>query len=340
MSRASRAHRIALAAAYGGGGLGLLGAAATGLLFGEAQLAKWTIKVPDGPVPDCDGDYGTQFAADGVAPLTVAVLGDSTAAGMGAELPRQTPGALLANGLADILRRPVRLHCFAVVGALTSDLYPQLNQALELQPDVAVVLVGANDVTHVVRPPVSVRHLSRVVGQLAAAGSRVVVGTCPDLGTIRPIRQPLRWVCRRWSRELAAAQTIATVEAGGRTVSLGDLLGPEFLAAPEELFSADHFHPSPAGYAKATAALLPTVASVLGGLGEPAEEKLTAAMLRSLPHAAAAAADRAGTEVSAAGPTLAGGRWAQLRRRVRLLAARPTDPHPPGTMVTEPAAEV
>ena len=58
-----------------------------------------------------------------------------------------------------------------------------------------------------------------------------MVGTCPDLGTIRPIAQPLRAYARRLSRELAAAQTIAVVAAGGRTVSLGDLLGPEFATA-------------------------------------------------------------------------------------------------------------
>ncbi|GAA4205012.1 SGNH/GDSL hydrolase family protein [Actinocatenispora rupis] len=335
MSRASRARRIAVAAAYGGGGLGLLGAAATGVLIGEAKLARWAIRIPEDPVPECDGDYGTEYEG---APLTMAVLGDSSAAGMGAELPRQTPGALLASGLADILHRPVRLHCFAVVGALSADLHPQLDQALDVRPDVAVVLVGGNDVTHMTRPPVAVRHLSRVVERLRGAGAQVVVGTCPDLGTIRPIRQPLRWICRRWSRELAAAQTIGAVQAGARTVSLGDLLGPDFLAAPDEMFSADHFHPSPAGYAKAVAAILPTVASVVGGLGEPVGPE-PVRMLHSLPEAAVAAADRAGTEVSAASEAPVGGRWAQLRRRVRLLAARPTDPRKPATMVSEPAAE-
>ena len=51
------------------------------------------------------------------------------------------------------------------------------------------------------------------------------------------------------SRNLAAAQTVAVVEAGGRTVSLGDILGPAVRAAPDELFSDDRFHPSAAGYA-------------------------------------------------------------------------------------------
>ena len=94
-------------------------------------------------------------------------------------------------------------------------------------------------------------------------GSEVVVGTCPDLGTIRPIAQPLRYVARRLSRNLAAAQTIAVVEAGGRTVSLGDLLGPLF-AERVDLFSDDKFHPSAEGYAEAADALLPSVLDALG----------------------------------------------------------------------------
>ena len=39
---------------------------------------------------------------------------------------------------------------------------------------------------------------------------------------------------------MAAAQTVAVVEAGGRTVSLGSLLGPSF-ASDRTLFSAGHF---------------------------------------------------------------------------------------------------
>ena len=46
----------------------------------------------------------------------------------------------------------------------------------------------------------------------------------------RMARRIERLLARKWSRDLAAAQTVAVVEAGGRTVSLGDLLGPEFAA--------------------------------------------------------------------------------------------------------------
>jgi lysophospholipase L1-like esterase len=324
----SQVRRIATAGAYGAGGMTAVGVALTGLIIGQAMLARRVIPAAEAPPPRCDGRYGTEH---GGQPITLVVLGDSSAAGYGADGPRNTPGALLAAGLAEQLRRPVTLHCFAVVGAESRALEPQVERAVEASPDVAVILVGGNDVTH--RRPVTeaIGHLVDAVRALRAAGAEVVVGTCPDLGTIQPIQPPLRWMARRWSRQMAAAQTIAAVEAGGRTVSLGDLLGPTFAAEPDRMFSWDRFHPSGDGYAVAAAALLPTVIAALSEEDRQALPRLRHGEgLRSLAEAAVEAAERAGTEVSATqvagrdrGPA---GRWAQLRHRVWRRTEHPTDP--------------
>ena len=125
-------------------------------------------------------------------------------------------------------------------------------------------MVGANDVTHRVRPPESVRLLTEAVAALRVMGCEVVVGTCPDLGTVGPIRPPLRWVARRLSRQLAAAQAIGVSAVGGYAVALADLLGPEFAARPQDMFAADQFHPSTAGYAAVADALLPAVLVAAG----------------------------------------------------------------------------
>ncbi|PSK96102.1 lysophospholipase L1-like esterase [Haloactinopolyspora alba] len=317
---ARSARRIATAAAYGGGGLSVLGATVYGLLRTQATRARRTIngRRIDGP-PDPDGLYGS---GEGM-PVSFVVLGDSGAAGYGVHTPEETPGALLAAGLAEIAHRPVRLRTVATVGARTEGLATQVEKALIEEPDVALVIIGGNDITHQVRLVDSVRRLSETVSRLREAGCEVVVGTCPDLGTIRPIRAPLRWLARRASRQLAAAQTVAVVEAGGRSVSLGSILGPEFDAAPGELFSDDLFHPSSAGYAHAAAALLP---SLVGALGLWTAEQEQPEALRGdgvlpISIAAVAAADHAGTEV--AGTVLGGrsrgprGRWAMLRHRRR-----------------------
>ncbi|MPZ27896.1 MAG: SGNH/GDSL hydrolase family protein, partial [Micromonosporaceae bacterium] len=246
---------------YGGGSAAAVTLVGAGVLLRQVQLARRDIPLAQAPPPRADGRYPARRAG---RPLTLVVLGDSVAAGYGVGKPRQTPAALLATGVSRRLERPVELHVQAVVGATSRRLRPQVEAALQLAPDLAVIVVGGNDVTHGTNQAAAVGHLVRAVRELRSAGTQVVVGTCPDLGTIRPLRWPLRRLARRWSRQLATAQTVAVVEAGGWTVSLGDLLGPRFAAEPTRMFGQDGFHPSADGYAAATAALLPTVLAALG----------------------------------------------------------------------------
>jgi lysophospholipase L1-like esterase len=320
MSKASAARRLAAAAAFGGGGLGIVGGSLYGILNAQAKLARRRIGNATEAPPDPTGLYGSTLPG---RVIRLAVLGDSGAAGYGAVTADETFGAYLAAGLSDLARQPVLLHSVAVVGARTRDLEKQIPLALAGFPDVCALIIGTNDVTHRVRPSESVRLLQEAVETLRSAGPEVVVGTCPDLGTVRPIAPPLRQVARRWSRLLAAAQTMATVEAGGRSVSLSSILGPEFTAAPLDLFGPDQFHPSPAGYKSCAAAMLPTVAAAFGvvpdDVMEPESQRGDG--VYGLATAAAAAAETTGTEVSRA--SVAGaelgprGRWVWLRHRRR-----------------------
>jgi lysophospholipase L1-like esterase len=196
--------------------------------------------------------------------IDLLVLGDSIAAGLGAEKPRQTLGARLARTLAKRTGRAVRLHTAAVVGAESSALAGQLaTLPASYSPDVAVVVVGGNDVTHRVPVSESVDHLTKCVRELQSRGTRVVVATCPDLGVLRPVPQPLRVLGSRASRQLAAAQARAVEPLGAHVVSLADTVGALFFDAPEEMFSHDRFHPSSLGYKRTAQALLPHVVEAL-----------------------------------------------------------------------------
>lgn len=326
VSTARTAKKIAAAAAYGGGGIGALGAvggaALFGVLFGQSKLARHRIPQAVDPPPV---SHDTTWTVAGVSatrpPIRIAMLGDSTAAGYGVHRDRDTPAARLAIGISDAARRPVHVTNLAIVGAKSRVLLDQV-EALERSArrgvDVAVIMVGANDVTHRVKPAESVAHLDRAVRALRERGAEVVVGTCPDLGTIRPLAQPLRAYARRLSRRLAAAQTIAVVGAGGRTVSLGDLLG-ELFASRTDMFADDQFHPSAEGYRHAAEALLPSCLDALG-LGTRARSASTFTTRRRKPvaKAAAQAAARPGSEVAPPERPVRGtrrGPWAQLRRR-------------------------
>jgi lysophospholipase L1-like esterase len=318
MGKAAAARKLASAAALGGGGLSVLGAGLYGVLRGEAAVARRMIGNADDPrFPDSTGWYGR--GRPGPA-INVAMLGDSSAAGYGVERIVETPGAFFASGLAAGADRRVHLRTYAKVGAQSSDLAGQLDLAQPFEPDLAVVLIGANDVTHRMRPSLSVRYLGDAVRRMVEADILVLVGTCPDLGSVKPIPPPLRQVARSWSRRLAAAQAIAVVEAGGVAVSLGSILGPDFAAAPAVLFGPDQFHPSAQGYRAVAEVLVPSALNALGfGVDEPRRASRGEG---TMPVAAAAvrAARMPGTELGDKK-----GLWVELRRRARLRS----DPETP-----------
>lgn len=332
MSKLGRARRVVL---WGGGTLGAAavtgGSTLAGVIYAETKLARRRIPqaVLDPPVTN-----DTTWVAAGVdrtrSPLRVAMLGDSTAAGYGVTFDRETPAAQLAIAISEAARRPVHVTNVAKVGAQSSALPEQLELLRapgRVRPDLAIMMIGANDVTSRMGPAVAAGFLEQVVRALVADGVGVVVGTCPDLGTIRPLSQPLRAFARRKSRALAREQTVAVVRAGGRSVSLGDLLGPLFMTRLE-LFSEDRFHPSAAGYAEAAAAVLPSALDALGlRTRARSASAFTTRRVKPVARAAAQAAARPGTEVSGAErfgkAEDRNGPLAQLRRRLPRRRRRP-----------------
>ncbi|MEX2291330.1 MAG: SGNH/GDSL hydrolase family protein [Mycobacteriales bacterium] len=320
-----RARYLAVKAAYGGGAAGGVAGLTFALLATEAKLARRTIGVPTTKAPKAAGSYGRGRRGD--RPVHLVVIGDSAAAGLGCQTADQTPGALLAGGIARDLRCRVDLDVVAVTGARSAALDAQVARALRRPVDVAVVIIGANDVTHRVPIATSIRHLSQAVRTLRQAGAQVVVGTCPDLGSVKPVMQPLRTVAAHWSRRLAAAQTVATVNAGGVAVSLGDLLVREFHAHPH-LWSADRFHPSADGYRRIVDAILPSVLESLG-VQIPVSVPLSDSV-QDVQLAARVAAREPGVEVDPLPEQEGAGRLARLRRRLPLVGRGaplgPTDP--------------
>lgn len=249
------AQRPAVVAAVGtlaAAGIFFLGGRA--MLVRQAAVARRRIGKPfEDDALDADRVWGERF--DGPS-LELVVFGDSIAAGLGAERRKDTLGARLAR----LERRPVRLRTAAVVGAESSMLRSQIDGLpAGYRPDVAVIVVGGNDVTHRVPVSTSVAHLDEAIGRLQDLGAAVVVGTCPDLGSLRPVPQPLRALGARLSRHLADAQAEAVASRNARAVSLRRAVGPFFVTQPDEMFSLDRFHPSALGYRRTAEALLPAV---------------------------------------------------------------------------------
>lgn len=200
----------------------------------------------------------------GAPPLRLVLLGDSSALGVGVHRFTDTVGGqlgqlLAGGGPADSGGRQVQLSSVGVAGSRSTDLATQVARALLGEhPDVALILIGANDATALRRPAESATYLGAAVRRLRDAGVEVVVGTCPDLGAVRAIARPLRQVTGWLGRRTARAQAGAVINAGGAVVDLATETGRVFRADAGTL-SDDGYHPSADGYRLWAHALLPAV---------------------------------------------------------------------------------
>lgn len=259
--RAPAGHPLIAAGAACAGGIGVTALLARGFLRLQARSARGTIGKPLGEEAHlADRTYKKKYGS----PMELLLLGDSIAAGLGPTSLHML-GAQLAKRLAKRTRRSVRLHTAAIVGAETSMLRAQLaGLPAGYAPDITVIVVGGNDATHRVKTSTSTQQLSEVVGLLKQRGTHVIVGTCPDLGALQALPQPLRTLARIASRQLADAQRDAVTELGAYAVSLADVVGPFFIARPDQMFAIDRFHPSSDGYRRTAKAILPSILLALG----------------------------------------------------------------------------
>lgn len=191
---------------------------------------------------------GVMGAGDGV-PLTLVVLGDSTGAAVGATTVSHGFPRLVAATLARAAHRPVALRVLAVSGARVVNVRTnQVPRVGTIRPDIVLLVVGGNDVTHFTRRGAARRDLRAVIAECSHTGAIVVVAGVPAVGTTRRVAQPLRLTLRLRAHRLDRLWHDETAAAGAVRVELAAQTGPAF-AADATLFSDDRFHPSDRGYA-------------------------------------------------------------------------------------------
>lgn len=187
--------------------------------------------------------------------LRLALLGDSIAYGIGAARPEDALAPRLAAALS-ALGLDVQTQVEAVPGARSSGLKAQVDRVLPWQPDVVVVVIGANDLTRTVPVEKAVAALRAAVVRLRQGGAEVVLAPAPDLSVVPHVPAAARELVRATSLQLRRAQLEAVREEGGRAA---DVDTARAFAADPSLFSPDRFHPSSAGYALIAQALTPYV---------------------------------------------------------------------------------
>jgi lysophospholipase L1-like esterase len=131
-------------------------------------------------------------------------------------------------------------------------------------PDLAVVVVGANDLLRFLPPAPSAAALGEAVRSLRAAGADVLVVPAPDLSVVPQVPPAWRGEVRAACAELERLQAAAVDAAGGHVARVGRSLAPRF-ARDRALLSADLFHPSSAGYALVAEHLAPVLVALAAG---------------------------------------------------------------------------
>jgi lysophospholipase L1-like esterase len=190
-------------------------------------------------------------------PLRLAVLGDSIAYGQGALHPGDALGPRLSVTLAGD-GFDVDLAVLAVPGAVSANLPVQVRIAEPLRPDLAVVVIGANDLARFVPAAEAAAALGAAVRSLRAVGTDVVVVPAPDMSSIPLVPPAFRGAVRAACALLQQQQTRLAEAAGAVVAHISAEIGDAFALDPA-LFSADRYHPSSAGYRHIADALTPTV---------------------------------------------------------------------------------
>ncbi len=199
--------------------------------------------------------------------LTLAVLGDSTAAGLGDPVE---PGLFRGFGplLAAALGAPdrVRLVNTGCSGARVACVRRvQLPRAVAARPHLAVLLVGINDTLHADFDPVALRaDLDAVLARLTGAGALVLGVRYHHHGRVLPLPGPAARALDARIDRLNEVIDRVLREHGAPCLDLAALP----VCYQPATWSIDRLHPSPRGH-RALARALAELASAAGHVVDP-----------------------------------------------------------------------
>ncbi len=182
---------------------------------------------------------------DGPNPVRLIVMGDSTAAGVGAATQDEALPGHLGRELAARTGRGVHWRATGENGADAHEfIVDYLDDALSEPWDVAFVSLGANDALGLRSRRAFARDIRTIIERITAASphARILVSSLPAFPRFTLLPQPLKWNLALHARNL---------EAGARAV-VADYPNAHMSPPPPPytpgFFATDDFHPSAQGY--------------------------------------------------------------------------------------------
>lgn len=215
-------------------------------ISGLWALCAWEARrARSGDRPYTDPLDGTARIAPGLsgAPVRIAWIGDSLAAGLGCDDVADTPAHLAAR----LLERTVDVTVHAVPGSRAAQVLEEQVPLVDEYTDLVVLCVGANDVANSVSRTAYAKSIDQILTALAPIP--VVMLSLPDMAMPDRLAEPLRTLAgarARWF-EVARAKVAATHD---HVVSVDIASRPDGLtrSAGRRMLSADRFHPGAEGY--------------------------------------------------------------------------------------------
>lgn len=251
------------AAAVGGAGL-LLGAEAA---VTAVRAGRHVIR----PAYQVDHVAGSSLPG---RPLGLAMLGDSTVAGVGAARELDSLAVQVATRASEALGRPVHVTGYGVSGARAShvlrDQLPLL-RAARGDHDAVVVVVGGNDVTHFTPLGRFERTYAAVLDGVRSArpgAATVAVGAGRFIDAFA-VPRPLRDAWDGYSRVVASRQEQVALREGAQFVDIARDSSLRWRGRRDSV-AADGFHPSVLGYGLWADAIAPGLVQALQQAGPAA----------------------------------------------------------------------
>lgn len=218
--------------------------AGAAFVLSQVLRAAHRSDLPSFPNQDPTGTFGSPDAP----PLRIVALGDSSITAPGVARLDNVWIRRIALGLA--LRYRVELIALAVGGSKAQDVIEgQLDEAVRLRPDIAVVSVGSNDSLRGVRKSGFEQRLHHIVARLEKVSHAVVVLGMGDLGSIPRLPPTIRpYVSRRGRIFDALCSRVADAHPKTVKVFTKGRMSSAFWE-DRSLFSPDQFHAGDEGHA-------------------------------------------------------------------------------------------
>ena len=205
------------------------------LLVAQALSVRNTATALPEPPGHRSGQFGTG------TPLRLLIVGDSSASGVGATHQTEALSGQLVQALG--VSHQIHWQLVARSGATTRAALPLLRSQTPVQTDIALVVLGVNDVTSQIPLANLLSARTKLYEHLFKewGAKRVIVAGIPPLANFPLLPQPLRWFLGLQARRFDIALAQQAEENSLDYIPFDVPLTPEMMAD-------DGFHPGPNTY--------------------------------------------------------------------------------------------